>query len=209
MKLVTLLLLIAVAAPAGDAPLYSNDFSKAELGALPDTDFLVLAGSFAVKDFEGDRVLELAGAPLDSLGMLFGPKATDATSTVSARIWGATTGRRFPEFGLGSNDASGYKLWLMPRLKRVAIRKGDQTLVQANYEHWQTSTWTRLRLQVRKSGENAWIVRGKVWPAGAAEPNDWGISFQEREAPSPGRASVWANTYSSQPIRFDDLEVAR
>ena len=210
MKLATLLLLMAGAAgPAGDAPLHSNDFSKTELGKLSDTDFLVLAGSFAVKDFEGDRVLELAGAPLDSFGMLFGPTPAEATCTVSARIWGATTGRRFPEFGVGSNDAGGYKLWLMPRMKRVAIRKGDQTVATAKYEGWQTNTWTQLRLQVSKTGEEAWMVRGKIWPAGAEEPQQWTVSFQEREAPPAGRASVWGNTYSGQPIRFDDLRLTR
>ena len=43
----------------------------------------------------------------------------------------ATTGRRFPEFGVGLNDAGGYKLWLMPRLKLVLIRKGDVELAKA------------------------------------------------------------------------------
>ncbi len=193
------------AAPA-DAPLYWNDFSKMEIGTLSETDFLALAGTFAVKEFEGDRLLELASGPMDSFGMLFGPTLPNAASTTSARIWGASTGRRFPEFGIGCNDAGGYKLWLMPRMKLVAIRKGDETVATAKYEGWRPSTWTQLRLQVSKSEQN-WVVRGKVWPAGGEEPKDWNVSFQEKDVPTAGRASVWGNTYSSQPIRFDDLRV--
>src|SRR3954463_7529372 len=95
--LMVLLLLAAAAAPAGDAPLYSNDFAKMEPGKLPEDQFLALAGEFAVKDVDGDRVVELAGTPLDSYGLLFGAAPEAPTGTVSARVWGATTGRRFPE----------------------------------------------------------------------------------------------------------------
>ena len=56
-----------------------------------------------------------------------------------------------------------------------------------------------------KAGEGAWVVRGKVWTDGSAEPKDWIISFDEKTEPTPGRASVWGNPYSGQPIRFDDL----
>jgi hypothetical protein len=209
---IVLLLLVAVAtgaAAAGDAPLYSNDFSKAAPGKLPEDQFLVLAGEFTVKDVDGNRLVELAGTPLDSMGLLFGPTPAAPTGAVSARIWGATTGERFPEFGVGANDAGGYKLWLMPRQKLVAIRKGDETVATAPYENWKTGTWTRMTLQVSKVGEGAWSVRGKVWPDAAAEPKGWTISFDEKTEPTPGRASLWANPYSGQPIRFDDLVLTR
>src|SRR4051794_20592326 len=194
----------AAAAPAGDAPLYSNDFAKMEPGKLPEDQFLALAGEFAVKDVDGDRGVELAGAPPDSCGVLFGPAPDAPTDTVSARIWGATTGRRFPEFGVGSNDAGGYKLWLMPRQRQVALRKGDDTLATAPYEKWATATWTQFRLQVAKGGDAAWTIRGKVWPGGSEEPKDWLVHFDDKTEPMPGRASVWGSPYSSQPIRFDD-----
>ena len=203
------ILFLISAAPADDAPVYSDDFSKTAPGKPSENEFLVLAGNFSVKDVDGDRVLELAGLPLDSLGTLFGPAGDSPTGRVSARIWAATTGRRFPEFGVGLNDAGGYKLWLMPRQKLVVIRKGDEDVASAPYVSWDTETWTRFRLQVVKAGDDAWTVRGKVWPDGADEPKDWTVSFNEKEAPSAGRASLWANPYSGQPTRFDDLRVDR
>src|SRR3712207_5638942 len=90
------LIALLAAAPAGDpAPLYSNDFSSLAPGKLPEDQFLALAGEFVVKDVDGNRVVELAGTPFDSFGMLFGPAPEQPACTVSARIWGATTGRRF------------------------------------------------------------------------------------------------------------------
>jgi hypothetical protein len=198
------------ASPAGDAPLYSNDFSAVSPGKLPEDQFLALAGEFTAKDVDGNRVVELAGTPFDSFGVLFGPTPETAACTVSARIWAATTGRRFPEFGVGANDTGGYKLWLMPRTKQVAIRKADQFVATAPYEPWQTGTWTRFRLQLSKAGDGAaWTVRGKVWPDGKEEPKEWTVSFDNIEEPSPGRPNLWANTYSGQPVRFDDLTLER
>lgn len=203
-------LLLLAAAPAGDATLYSNDFSKATPGKLPDGDeFLALAGQFEVKDVDGGRVLELSPTPLESFGLLFGPTPEKSTYSVSARIWAAATGRRMPEFGVGTHDAGGYKLWLMPRRKQVAIRKGDQTLATAPYEKWQTQTWTKVRLEVVPAGDGKWAVRGKVWGENSDEPPPWTIFVEETAEPQPGRASVWANPYSGQPVRFDDLRVER
>ena len=198
--------LLAAAAPAGDAPLYSNDFAKAAPGKLPDEEFLVLAGDFQVKEVGGEKLLEVAPYPLDTFGVLFGP-AGESTGTVSARVWAATTGRRFPEFGVGSNDTGGYKLWLMPRMNRIEIRKADVTVATAPYEGWKPETWTRFRLSVSKAGEGAWKVQGKAWADGAEEPKDWAVTFDDTTEPAAGRASVWANPYSGNPVRFDDLLV--
>jgi hypothetical protein len=178
-------------------------------GKLPEGEFLALAGNFEVKDVGGDRVLELPGTPLESMGVLFGPAPERPAMAVSARIWGRRPGRRYPEFGVGSNDAGGYKLWLMPRRKAVALRKGDETLATAPHNGWKPETWTRFRLSVSEAAGGKWAVRGKVWPADGAEPNEWSIRFEDSEAPTAGRASVWGNPYSGQPIRFDDLRVER
>jgi hypothetical protein len=201
----------AAAAAAGDAaapPVYSNDFAKAAPGPLPDDEFLVLAGAFEVKDVDGEKLLELSPYPLDTFGVLFGP-ADHATGSVSARAWAATTGRRVPEFGVGTNDAGGYKLWLMPRQKLLALRKADQTVATAPYDAWKSETWTHLRLSVSKAGEGAWKVQGKAWSAGAEEPKEWAVTFADTAEPPAGRASVWGNPYSGKPIRFDDLLVSR
>ena len=203
-----LLLCLLGAADVGDGSLYSNDFSKVPPGKLPEgEEFLALAGEFVVKDVDGNRLIELAPTPLESFGLLFGPAPEKPNYAVGARIWGATTGRRTPEFGVGSHDAGGYKLWLMPRQKLVAIRKGDQTLATAPYDAWRTATWTTFRLEVVPAGEGKWAVRGKVWAEKSDEPKDWTIRFDDTAEPPAGRASLWGNPYSGQPIRFDDLRV--
>src|SRR6266850_7518441 len=72
---------------------YQQDFEKAEIGKVPE-DFLVLDGGFVVKEEQGNKFLELPGAPLESFAVQFGPAETDNLS-VAAVIIGSAKGRRF------------------------------------------------------------------------------------------------------------------
>src|SRR5690606_35873863 len=67
------LTLLASLAPAFAAePLYKTDFEATDVGAEPEG-FLVIDGQFAVREFDGGKVFELPGSPLESFGFLFGP----------------------------------------------------------------------------------------------------------------------------------------
>jgi hypothetical protein len=190
---------------ADDKPLYENNFEKAELGKVP-ADFLVLDGGFAVKEEGGNKFLELPGAPLDSFAVQFGPTES-AGIAVSARINGTGKGRRFPTFGIGLNGVAGYKLQVSPAKKLLELYKDVEVKTIAPYP-WKSGQWTNLRLQVRKAGEQKWKIEGKAWPQGAPEPELWMVTFDEKESPAPGRASVFGSPFSGTPIQFDDFVVS-
>jgi hypothetical protein len=197
------LLLTACALPAfAGSALYENNFEKAALDKAPD-DFLVLDGDFAVKQDEGNKFLELPGAPLDTFGVLFGP-TTNAGVCINARIYGTGKGRRYPAFGVGLNGPSGYKLKVSPAKGALEIYKGDESAASVPFT-WKSGTWTMFKLRVRAAGSDLWKVEGKAWPQGEAEPSDWTVSLDEKTAPHPGRPSLWGAPYSGTPIRFDDL----
>lgn len=182
--------------------LYQNNFEKADLGKVPD-DLLVLDGAFDVKEEGGNKFLELAGAPLETFGVLFGPTETNGVA-VSARIQGTAKGRRFPTFAIGLNGVGGYKLQVSPSKKLLELYKGEQVLGSAPYS-WESDSWTKLRLQVRKVNDNQWKIEGKAWKQESVEPEAWGIAFTDQSEPPPGRASIWGAPYAGTPIRFDDL----
>jgi hypothetical protein len=191
----------------GAAEKYHSDFSAAEIGKLP-ADVQAVTGGFTVAEFEKDKVLELPGEPLDVFGLLFGP-AEQVDTDVRARAWGASSGRRYPEFGVGTGDVGGYRLLLLPGQKKLELRKGDDAVTSVDASQpWKSGTWAWLRLRVSKKGEGRWTVEGKWWPAGASEPEAWQISHEAGETPQAGRASVWAIPFSGTPIRFDDLSAA-
>ncbi len=183
---------------------YDNNFEQAKVGAVPE-DFLVLDGAFTVKEVEGNKVLELPGAPLDTFGVLFGPNEKENIA-VSARIFGSAKGRRYPVFDVGLNGVGGYKLRVSPGKKQLELYKGDAVKKSVSLE-WQPNKWTHLKLQLAKSGEKEWKVQGKVWQEGS-EPASPTLDFTDSEAPTAGRASVSGQPYSGLPILFDDFVVS-
>ena len=183
---------------------YTNNFAQAPVGKVPD-DIMVLDGTFAIREVDGTKCLELAGDPIGSFGALFGPEGAAALD-VKTRIWAASAGKRFPEFGIGANDVGGYKLILAPGRRVLELRKGDDTRASVPAS-WSSRTWTWLRLRVEPKEANTWIIDAKVWPRGQPEPREWMIRLEDHDAPAPGRASLWANDFSEQPVRFTDLSV--
>jgi hypothetical protein len=202
------LVVLAVAADvvaAEVAAIYQNNFEGAALDKVPE-EFLVLDGAFAVKEADGNKFLELPGAPLETFGLLFGPTES-AGLAVSARIHGTAKGRRFPTFGVGLNGVGGYRLQVSPSKRLLELYKGDEVLASAPYA-WESGTWTMLRLQLRKTKEGEWTVEGKAWKQGAHEPAGWPLTHTVTSEPNPGRPSIWGSPFSGTPIRFDDLAVS-
>ena len=204
-RLIALSLVLSAAAGADTKTLYENNFEKTEVGQVP-SDFLVLDGGFVVKQEDGNKFLELPGAPLDNFAIQFGPVETENVA-VSARIKGIAQGRRYPLFGVGLNGVAGYKLQITPAKKQLELYK-DQDLKAAIPYDWKSGQWTRLRLQVRKVQEGHWKIEGRAWAADAAEPGTWPISIEGQESPTGGRASVFGSPFSGKPIQFDDLVVS-
>jgi hypothetical protein len=198
---------IAVELAAQEAKaLYQNNFEKVDAGKVPD-DFLVLDGQFAVKEEGGNKFLELPGAPLDTFGVLFGPTEKEGIA-VSARALGTHKGRRYPTFAVGLNGqgSTAYRLQVSPGRKAVELFRGDEVKASVPFE-WQSGAWTTLRLQVRKVTDGEWRVQGKAWVDGGKEPAAWMVSFDEKEQPVAGKASLWGSPYATTPVRFDDLLV--
>ena len=188
----------------GEVPAYANDFESAEVGKAP-RDFLVIAGAFTVQQNGAKKFLELPGSPLDTFGALFGPANMDGLS-VTGKFFGTKTGRKFPAFGLSLNGAGGYRLQVSAAKKQLEIFKGDEARTSVPFE-WKDATWLSLRIQARKTPAGVWVIEGKVWPASDAEPAQWSISLEEKDAPAAGRPGVWGNPFSGTAIRFDDLVI--
>lgn len=195
----------ATTTPAPTA-LYQQDFQKLPAGPLPD-EFMVLGGEFAVRADGTNHFLELPGSPLDSFAVQFGPGQKEDV-TVSARIFGTAKGRRTPTFGVGLGGVSGFKLQVSPGKKTLELLK-DQDLKTSVSFDWKSGTWNQLRLQIRKLKDGEWKIEGKAWPAGEPEPKAWMISFDEKEEPISGKASVLGSPIAGTPIWFDDLVVEK
>lgn len=190
----------------GGRVLFSATFDKAGIGRLPEG-YLILDGMFEIKQADGNKFIELPGAPLESYAVLFGPQEASDVA-VTARIQSKKKGRRYPVFGVGLDGVGGYKLQVVPAKDALELFKGEERVASVEYS-WKNDSWTHLRLEVRPAREGEWNVKGKAWTEGVDEPKGWAITFLEKTEPLAGRASIWGSPYSGQPIRFDDLVVVK
>ncbi len=188
---------------------YQNDFSKGEIGKLPE-EMLLLDGGFAVQEVAGNKVLQLPGAPLDTFGVLFGPTES-ANLAVGARVRSAKKGRREPAFAIGLNGNAGFKLQVSAAKKLLELYKGDDVVASESFT-WESDSWTALRLQVRKVKDGEFVIEGKAWKHATPEPAKWNVTHTEKPEGGKdliaGRASIWGNPFAGTPIDYDDVVVS-
>ena len=132
-------------------PLYQTNFEKTKTGEVPE-DFLVLDGDFSVKQEEGNKYLELPGAPLDAFGFMFGPSARHGNE-ISARMFGTKKGRRYPVFGIALNGVNGYRLQVAPAKRAIELLKGSAVVANVPFR-WGGGEWLRLGFHV--AAERCW-----------------------------------------------------
>jgi len=206
-RLLPALAVLLFAAPANslaaDSTTYTNDFENTELNSIPD-DMMVLAGDFTVQSDGTNHFLELPGAPLDSFAVQFGPMGNEMT--VSGRIYATKRGRRMPTFGIGLGGVSGWKLQVAPAKNVIELLLDLDSRVSAPYD-WKSGEWLKLQLTIAPNSDATWKIEGKVWTAEKPESTATVVSFQAKEEPISGRASILASPFSGTPIQFDDLKV--
>ena len=187
-------------------PLYQTNFEKTKTGEVPE-DFLVLDGDFAVKQSNGNKYLELPGAPLDAFGFMFGPSARHGNE-ISARMFGTKKGRRYPVFGIALNGVNGYRLQVAPAKRAIELLKGSAVVAKVPFR-WGGGEWLRLALRVEQTGAAEWTVSGRVWADGKKAPTKPTITHTETKEPRNGKPSIWGSPYSGTPIRYDDIVVKK
>jgi L-ribulose-5-phosphate 3-epimerase len=182
--------------------LYENDFQSVDVGQEPDG-FLVLDGDFVVKEENGNRFLELPGAPLENFGALFGSR-TKAGSRISVTVKSQANRRLAPSFGVGVNGLGGFRLMMSGNKRKLELLQGDEVLTSVDFR-WQSKAATRVVLEALPESESSWRVRGKVWSETEKEPVGWHIEIENQPAPPRGKASIWGYPFSGHAIRYDDL----
>jgi hypothetical protein len=181
---------------------YREDFNA--VSELPEN-IMVLAGDFHVKEDAGQKLLELAAEPLETYTALFGP-AHKENIAVRGMAKSTGKGRRFPVFGFGVGGVTGVVLRVAGAKKALEFVRNEEQLASVNFP-FPSDKWVSFHVQVRKTGDAAWIAEGKAWVEGSEEPAAFMLNVPLDKAPVTGRASCWGVPYSGEPILFDNFSV--
>ena len=166
--------------------------------------FWIGAGRYQVSDLDGNKVLEKPPAERGLLRskLLIGPDDL-SNYTIQAEMRGGQVRRRKTDGGLIN---SGYELDLQGVGQKLQIRTWAAVLRMAKtipFE-WEMERWYVLKLRVDSDDDRA-LVRGKVWPKGEPEPEEWTITAEDPLPVRSGAPGIQA--YSPASIYFDNVKV--
>lgn len=163
------------------APLpLAQDFEKVPVGATPGG-WVNTQGRYVVVERDGSRVIKkLANnsrPPLARANAFLGlPDWKDYT--IEADLLASRVRNNLPDMGLGAHR---YTLVMSGNRQELRIVCWETTPSRVDKVipfKWQPDVWYRMKLTVDvRDGKG--LVRGKVWPRGQQEPDQWSVEFAD------------------------------
>ncbi len=184
---------------------WSENFDAMAPNTVPAT-WNNMTLKFAVRDQNGNKVLAklTEGSSLLSRSRAYMGPSDWSNYTVESDIFATTKRRQQGDAGViaqryvltlyGNSQILNIEPW-QPETKRT---------VSIPYA-WKPDTWYRMKLEVANLPDGKTRARGKVWPAGEAEPAAWMI---ERIDPIPNRQGapgIFGNGLAE--LYFDNIKV--
>ena len=184
---------------------WSENFDAMAPNTVPAT-WNNMTLKFAVRDQNGNKVLAklTEGSSLLSRSRAYMGPSDWSNYTVESDIFATTKRRQQGDAGV---IAQRYVLTLYGNSQMLNIEPWQpetKRTVSIPYA-WKPDTWYRLKLEVANLPDGKTRARGKVWPAGEAEPAAWMI---ERIDPIPNRQGapgIFGNGLAE--LYFDNIKV--
>jgi outer membrane protein assembly factor BamB len=184
---------------------WTESFDSFQDGQLPPHWVSTVAGKFAVRDLEGNKVL--AKAPDETLfkrmRVFFGPwDWSNYTFEADIRL-----NERRRQLGDAGIVAQRYALMIFGNSGTLELQPWQpetERTVRVPFE-WKKDTWYRLKLRVENGKDGKTRIYGKAWPASEKEPEKWMI---EKVDPIPnvkGAAGLFADAQFG--VYYDNLKI--
>ncbi|HEX7956887.1 MAG TPA: PQQ-binding-like beta-propeller repeat protein, partial [Pyrinomonadaceae bacterium] len=184
---------------------WAENFDAMDLNTFPQH-WTNTGMKFITRDVEGKRVLvkTTEGSSLLSRARAYmGP--TDLHDyTVEADILATTKRRQVGDAGV---LAQRYSLTLFGNAQKLELTPWQPEVkraVDVPFE-WKTDAWYRVKLRVDNLPNGGVRARGKVWPAGAAEPEAWTVERTDPIGNRQGSPGIFGSALAE--IYFDNLKV--
>lgn len=189
---------------------FEEDFESYEPGTVPPT-WVGAAGRTVIDVLEGNKVLKKReDNPRSQRATVF-IGAPDLTGyTIEADVMGVRVKRQLPDMGVVANR---YFLELQGNRQRLAIVTWRaQPRIQHTVPYrWEPDRWYRVKFRV-DIVDGKGLLRGKAWPRGEQEPEQWLIEFEDPIPNTEGAPGVYGfapniTATPGSPVYFDNVRV--
>jgi hypothetical protein len=198
------LLILAGWTHADEVKTFSFNADAWTEGDVPKEVFLV-DGTIKIAAKDGNKAIMIDPTPITDATAQLGD-SSNGSSSIEARVFASKKGRAQPRFGISVHGMNGYRLFVNASKKQLELIKGDAVIKSAPFA-WTTDTWTKLRLEAKKTNDTEWTITGKAWPADGEEPKDAAIQHTDTALKGQGKCAIWGTPFSETPIYFDDIKI--
>ena len=124
--------------------------------------------------------------------------------TIQADVHGALKNDQMPDIGL---IAQGYTLDLQGESQSLEIRTWvtQRRMARSVGFPWKPNTWYTMKLRAAVEDGKA-VLRGKVWPKGQDEPQDWSIEAVDEQPNLTGSPGLFGSANVAE-IHLDNIHV--
>jgi outer membrane protein assembly factor BamB len=193
---------------------WTYDFEN--LDEAPPNYWINATGKYAVREVEGSKVLvKLANNPFafaKRTRPFFG--STDLSDyTIEADVRSMELRRQMSDVGI---VAQRYELVLFGNHQRLELQPWQpetERTVRVKFP-WEKDTWYTMKLEVQTLDNGRVRARGKAWPRGQPEPEEWMIERIDPIGSLKGSPGLYADALNSAPqggseVFYDNIKVYR
>ena len=158
------------------------------------------------RDFSGEGVMtKITTIPKGTRSRCWFGHSELSNYTIQADIRGTTKDNKLPDIGL---IAQGYALDLQGASQKLQIRTWVPQLRMAQTIDfpWKPDQWYTMKFQASVEDGKA-LLRGKVWPKGESEPEDWSIEATDEAPNYSGSPGLFGNAKDAE-IFLDNVTVS-
>ncbi|MGE3778261.1 MAG: PQQ-binding-like beta-propeller repeat protein [Pirellulaceae bacterium] len=124
--------------------------------------------------------------------------------SIQADVRGGMVNDKMPDIGL---IAQGYTFFMRGETQQLELQAWESVkrVHQVLDFKWQPNTWYTMKFQVAASDGKA-VLRGKVWPRGESEPEQWTVQVEDAMPNQTGSPGLFGNATNAE-VFLDNIQV--
>jgi outer membrane protein assembly factor BamB len=158
-----------------------------------------------VREVDGNKVMvKVTTIPKGTRSRCWFGHSDLSNYTMQADVRGAITNDKMPDIGI---IAQGYCMDMQGASQRLQLRSWVPQLRMATTIDfkWKPDTWYTMKLQASQEDEKV-VLRGKVWPRGEDEPEQWTITAEDEAPVTQGSPGLYGNAKDAE-LYLDNIQV--
>ena len=187
-----------------DTPISQTD-PRGNLIGEPPVTWVGARYRHVVREVDGSKVMvKISTIPKGTRSRSWMGHSDMHDYTIQADVRGSVVDGKMPDIGV---IAQGYALDMQGANQQLQIRTWvtQRRMAQAIDFPWEPNQWYTMKLRATTEGDKA-VLKGKVWPRGTAEPDQWSVAAEDDSPNYSGSPGLFGNAKDAE-LMLDNIHI--